>query len=562
MKRPSLYQDSRLWVLLGLGLLLIIHHVWGYYGHYGFDDIVGYGYYAKQWADGQAFYLNEDFFSYRWGFIAPTSLFYALFGINDHVSALFPTLIYLATALLVMRVMRLEKSGVAVLAALLYGLDNWTLYYSDKLMADTSVALAVLLAFSAIARERFEASQSVQNALLLTASVFWGYLSKQSILLLFPVFLILLVMDVAKGRHRRFWGYTVLACTTVGMAYLAWIYALTGNPLERFLAVNQGVVDNLGAGRSFAFCNYSIQESSVLYYRIFAEMGLKFINSGMALSLFLALPALLAQRWTSFWQAQSFTAYWSFVLLLSLISSNFMTTSYEAYLPICPDIRHFLMLVPLAAVVAAPSVASFAKTKEKGRYFLLSFGIAALLGNVFTTGNMRWLYLGIFGLVLIRLLLPNKPYSQWLFVIGLLGVLTIPVLSAMRTTMKESSYVEQRGLIYQHFKNAKTPRIVIANQVTCNTAWYLMEYEEHPKTQFYTYDELPHLSFSSEVPVYVLASGDMRYRSGMKYKDLPPIIKGWYSGQFPSGIETLHHSEKVLLLRMHDPQLLLNSINK
>ena len=337
MKRLSLHQDSRLWVLLGLGLLLIVHHIWGYYGHYGFDDIVGYGYYAKQWADGQAFYLNEDFFSYRWGFIAPTSVFYALFGINDHVSALFPTLIYLATALLVMRIMRLEKSGVAAIAALLYGLDNWTLYYADKLMADTSVALAVLLAFSAIARERFEASQSVQNALLLTASVFWGYLSKQSILLLFPVFLILLIIDVTQGRHRRFWGYTVLACMAVGTAYLAWIYALTGNPFERFLAVNQGVVDNLGAGRSFAFCNYRIQESSALYYRIFAEMGLKFINSGMALSLFLALPALLAHRWSNLWRAQSFTAYWSFVFLLSLISANFMTTSYEAYLPICPD---------------------------------------------------------------------------------------------------------------------------------------------------------------------------------------------------------------------------------
>lgn len=558
MKRqPSLYQDSRLWVLLGLGLLLIIHHLWGYYGHYGFDDIVGYGYYAKQWADGQAFFLNEDFFSYRWGFIAPTSIFYALFGVNDYVSALLPTIIYLSTALLVTRVMRLERRGVAAFAALLYGLDNWTLYYSDKLMADTSVALATLLAFSAIARERFEASQSGQNALLLTASVFWGYLSKQSILLLSPVFVLLMLIDVIKGRHRRFWGYTVVGCTSVGVAYLAWIYILTDNPFERFVAVNQGVVDNLGAGRSFAFCNYSIQEKTALYYRIFAEMGLKFLDSGMALSLLLALPTLLAQKWNTLWQTQNFTAYWAFVWLLCLLSSNFMTTSYEAYLPICPDIRHFLMLIPLAAVVAAPSVVNFAKNKKRGKYFLLSFGLGAVLAVCFTQGNMRWLYVGIEGLIIWRMLLPNKAASHWLFLLGLLGVLIIPVVSSMRTTIKESAYLEQRALIYKHFKYNQEPKMVITNQVGKNIGWYLLEYQEQHPTQFYTYDQLPSLDFSRGIPVYVLTSGNMRYRSGMDYSHLPRAIKDCYEGTCPPSITILHHSEKNSLLHIHEPQILL-----
>lgn len=558
MKRqPSLYQDSRLWVLLGLGLLLIVHHIWGYYGHYGFDDIVGYGYYAQQWANGQAFFLNEDFFSYRWGFIAPTSIFYALFGVNDHVSALLPTIIYLSTALLVTRVMRLERRGVAAFAALLYGLDNWTLYYSDKLMADTSVALATLLAFSAIARERFEASQSGQNALLLTASVFWGYLSKQSILLLFPVFVLLMLIDVIKGRHRRFWGYTVVGCISVGGAYLAWIYMLTGNPFERFVAVNQGVVDNLGAGRSFAFCNYSIQEKAALYYRIFAEMGLKFLDSGMALSLLLALPTLLAQKWHTLWQTQNFTAYWAFVWLLSLLSSNFMTTSYEAYLPICPDIRHFLMLIPLAAVVAAPSVVNFAKNKKRGKYFLFSFGVGAVLAVFFTKGNMRWLYVGIEGLIVLRMLLPNKAASHWLFLLGLLGVLTIPVVSSMRTTIKESAYLEQRALIYKYFKYNQEPKIVITNQVGKNIGWYLLEYEEHHPTQFYTYDQLSQLDFSQGIPVYVLTSGNMRYRSGMDYNHLPRAIKDCYESTCPPSITILHHSEKNRLLHIHAPQILL-----
>jgi hypothetical protein len=560
MKRPSLRQDMRLWVLLGLGLLLIVHHVWGYYGHYGFDDVLGYGYYAKQWADGQLFFLDAGFFSYRWGFIAPTSVFYALFGVSDWVSAIFPTLVYLATALLVMRVLRLEKTWVPALAALIYGLDNWTLYYSDKLMADTSVALAVLLAFSAIARERFEASQSGRNAVLLVASVFWGYLSKQSILLLFPVFILLMLTDVAKGRYRHFWGYTVAGCVVVGLAYLGWIYALTGNPFERFVSVNQGVVDNLWAGQSFSFCNYAIQERSVLYYRLFAEMGLKFLDAGLALSLFLALPTLLTRRWTDLWQTETFTAYWSWVFLLSLLSANFMTTSYEAYLPICPDVRHFLMLIPLAAIVAAPAVANFAKAKRKGAYFVFSFALATGLAFYFTDGNMRWLYGAILGLIVLRMLMPNNKYSLVFFIVGLIGVLVIPAYSSMRTAAKKSSYVEQRALIYKHFKNKKEPALVVTNQVGRNTGWYLLGYQEHAPVQFHTYGELAALPLHGK-EIYVLTNGDMRWRSGMAYEALPRAIRACYESQCPESVETLYKTKEIMLLRIHHPQLLLETTN-
>lgn len=557
MKRLPLYKDLRLWVCLGIGLLLILHHFWGYYGHYGFDDVLGYGYYAHEWAKGQLFFLSEDFFSYRWGFIAPTSISYALFGVNDHASALFPTLVYIATAALVMRIMRLEKSWVAALAMLIYGLDSWTMYYSDKLMADTSVALAVLLAFSAIARERFEASKSWQNALLFSASVFWGYLSKQSILLLFPVFLILLIIDVNTGRYRQFWKHVVINCTLIGVAYLGWIYMLTGNPFERFLAVNQGVVDNLGAGRSFAFCNYSIQDSSVLYYRLFAEMGLKFVDSGMALSFLLAMPTLISQRWDKLWQTQSFTAYWSFVFALALLSANFMTTSYEAYLPICPDIRHFLMLVPLAAVVAAPSVANFARTKEKGGYFVASFALGALLGLGFTAGKMRWLYVGILLLIVLRMLLPNNKYSQWSFLTLLIGVLVLPVLSSMRTAVKESSYLEQRALLYEHFQNPKQPSIIITDQIGCNIGRYLMAYDEQALTQFYPYQELSTLSFPENTLVYLIGNGDMIYRSGTDYESLPLMLRDCYERNCPLQTTPVYRSDKILLLQVHEPQLLL-----
>lgn len=58
-KRP-LHKDIRLYTFLGIIAFLFVHHYAGYFGHYGFDDIMGYGYYGKKWADGQLFFLNEE----------------------------------------------------------------------------------------------------------------------------------------------------------------------------------------------------------------------------------------------------------------------------------------------------------------------------------------------------------------------------------------------------------------------------------------------------------------------------------------------------------------------
>lgn len=557
MNKIPLHKDIRLYTFLGIIAFLFVHHYAGYFGHYGFDDIMGYGYYGKKWADGQFFFLNEDFFSYRWGFISLTGFFYALFGVNDDASAITSSLVLLLTVLLIFKVLKREARIVGVLAVLIYVLDNWTMYYSDKLMPDTSVALATFAAFSLIYTHHFEAKegQSFKYALLLSLVLIWAYITKQSVLLLFPVFFLLLIIDVLQKRYYKFWLYTALCCVLMGVLYLFGIYLLTGDPLARFNAVEAGLDDNLGEGRSFAFCNYAIQPWEVLWHRISYEMIDKFIRTGMMVSLMLSIPAIFSQKFRDFITFKTPKSYWALILILSVLSSNFMTTSYKAYLPICPDIRHFLFLVPMAAVVAAPVLYDFAKKKDNSLAFILVSILVFALAKYSGIGNFEWVYTAIMGLVILRAVLPNHYFSTVGFLLGIGLAALAPIVSSMQTANKHS-YVEQRAVIYKYLKDQKEPSIVITNVIQKHFGQYLLEFNENGPVQFYDYAALPTLEFSPDTTVYVLTNGMARYMSNFSYDALPRCIKDCYENKRQASVEIVYESKEVALYRLRRPELL------
>lgn len=552
---PPLYKDIRLYTFLGIIAFLLIHHFYGYFGHYGFDDILGYGYYGKKWADGNLFFLDEGFFSYRWGIISLTGLFYALFGMSDEVSAIAPSLVLLATVLLIFHALKRQEAIVGVIGVLIYAFDNWTMYYSDKLMCDTTVALATFAAFLMIYHHRFENSNKIVfHAFLLSVALILAYMSKESVLLLFPAFLTLMIIDLYQKRHQKFWGYVVVFCILMGILYLALIYILTGNPLMRFLLIEGSIDDNLGTGRSFAFCNYAVQSWSVLLYRIGFEMIYKSMVSGMMICLMLSLPAILNHRFRALISNKNPETYWALVLVLSALSSNFMTTSYRNYMPICPDIRHFLFLVPMAAVVAAPALYTFAQKKTHRKFYIIVSIIVFAMAKYTGVGNMEWVFAGILGLVLLRSFLPDYRYISAGFLFGIFLAALAPIVSSMRAA-SQTSYLEQRAVIYKYLKDKPHPSIVITNAVQRNFGKYYMEFDSAAATLFYDYSEIPKLHFSSDTSVYVLTNGMTRYLSNLDYEALPRCIKDCYEGKKPTSIEIIYETKDVALYKLHDPEL-------
>ena len=81
-------------ILLIYIILVILYHLFGYSGHYGYDDI----HYAELATNLLKGTVNfEDHYAYRFPVILFTAMFYALFGINDLASSLPALAITIAT---------------------------------------------------------------------------------------------------------------------------------------------------------------------------------------------------------------------------------------------------------------------------------------------------------------------------------------------------------------------------------------------------------------------------------------------------------------------------------
>jgi len=553
MTRPtSVYQDIRLYTFLGIIVFLFLHHVYGYFGHYGYDDIMGYAYYAKKWADGQLFYLNDDFFSYRWGFISLTAFFYALFGMGDMVSAIAPTLICLATVLLIFKVTDSFRPEVGAIAAGIYIVDNWTLFYADKIMPDTTVAFWAFASFAVIHQVKFKDWSMLKSGFLLAACLLMGYMTKQTILLLLPAFGGLFLWHMYKGKQRLFWISTTVSSILLGIAYLGFIYYLTGDPLMRFRVAEAGHAANLG--RSFAFCNYAAQSVWVVLDRISLGFVKMLLSSGLMLSVSLAIAAIIVVHRSRVEQGEEIK-YWGYVLILALLSANFMTTSYKAYQPMCLDVRHFLFLVPIAAVTAASSLYRLFTQKDGYLFYVgVSISVAALAWGLIG-GNMRWAYLGVMGSMLLWSISPKERLITLLCV----GAFSVSMLAASVSNILESrknGYEHQRLILYHYFKAQPHRSVIVTDPIQRNFGLYLLEFDNNKQTTFYTFDQLDTIALPPNVPIYVLQNGYTQYMSHVKYETLPKCIRATQAGRRPPEVEQLYRKEGVVLYRVHDYRLL------
>ncbi len=548
------YQDIRLYTFIGIIAFLLVHHFYFYFGHYGYDDIMGYGYYAKKWADGYLFFLNDDFFSYRWIFIASTGLFYALWGISDHVSAIFPSLILLATVLLLYKVHSQQRPIIAAIAAVIYVSDNWTLFYSDKLMPDTTVAFFVMAAFAIIHHFRYisDPTKPLKTAFLLATVLLLGYLTKQTILLLLPVFLYLFLLDIFNKKHLKFWVAVSLFSSLLGGAYLVGIYSLTGNALMRFKVAEAGHAANLG--RSFAHCNYAAQSWAVLLDRISIGFVRSLYQSGLMLSILLAIPSISSPKIKAILTLKTTKSYWIFILISSILAANFMTTSYQHYQPMCLDIRHFLFLVPMAAIVAASSLYDFAQQKKLKWHYLLSTTLGVLGAYYFVEGLIFWAYLGLWVMVVFRFGLAPNNWISSVFGVGLF----LSLLAAHGSTLVETrknGYTYQREAINIFFKQKPHQSILICDPIQHNFALYLLGFEDNKTTQIYTFEALDSLNFPPNTAVYILSNGYTQYMSNTSYEQLPDCVRAAAEGRPYESVKIIFQKQNITLYKISDPNI-------
>lgn len=519
-------------LLVGGYVWLLLHHLLGFAGHNGFDDML-YAELAHGWLAGN--FVPESHFSYRWGLLAPTTVSYALFGVRDF-SSILPALI--ATGLTLTMVWRQIRNvgrwGLTIGVAL-FVFERWTLAYSQVLMADAIVALSVMLALHAYAQYLYHDPQpkTFRQALIFSGALMLGLLTKGSIILVLPLVVFLLAYGLIVRREYRFWLTTIGIGVLLMAIYLGILTGLTGNPMSRLSAIFANSYQNA--------CSYHLQPKSVLIDRITYAWWLDLLRQGTLLAPLLALagwPKGQARR-------HSPAAFWWLGTLGLLLCGNFMTVSLDHYQPLCLDVRHYLFIVPVAAV----TVGWAWKDEPPGGRVFWRMAILVLVAGViaFSQGypSAEWLYFPVGAVLALGAALRSyKPYTRNLSEIGgarllLLGFVISLALWPVQgiREAQEYDFAGRRDAFLEFAEKKQGDVPIFTDRIWMNLGPYYQRFEPGTRELYHDFTEADSRNLLDK-PFYLLLDGHTQYQAGVAYEDWP-----YWAQRLPDGTDTLHFEE-------------------
>ncbi|PPK86252.1 dolichyl-phosphate-mannose-protein mannosyltransferase [Neolewinella xylanilytica] len=427
------------YLLLALvALVLLCHHLYFFYGHFGADDMT----YAKM---AYHLYRGEMDFTHPFTFrIVPIffiGLSYQLFGVNDLASALPAMLCSLGVVVLLVFKLRRESLWMALFAVSGYFGMRWNFFYSDKLMADVYVSLAAFGAWVVYLEHRKSAARGYRAAILAAALLFIAFNAKGSIILLAPLFVGYMVVDFARKKLPSFWvSFLATSAALLGL-YLLGSQLLFGSALTRFEVIEQH--------RYLNPCSYDQLPLSYLIDRLTLEYWALLVDSGFVIHGVISLTTLLVVTLRG--KVHGDTLLYPLTSVLCLLSINFMTISFDSYNPVCRDPRHIIMFAPILSVCSAYCIATICA----------SFSIAT---------DALWFRL-LVGAACILLLYPSYKLAEY------------------SQTLR---YPEVRDRLTSTLTRLEGPAVVYGSRVTKTLSEYVLGFEEEARgLRFVDYLELP-----------------------------------------------------------------------
>ena len=466
--------------LLSFILLIVIYHVFGYVGPFGFDDMI-YAEMANNLNKGIIDYHHH--FSYRIVLIYFTSISYQLFGINDHASALPSMILAISIVIMIFDITRKKGLSQLIMALSLSTLSYWLLFYSDKLSADIYVAFSTMLSLYIIHKYKYDSKKRnpIMYGVALSFSLLFGFTSKGTIILLLPLVGYLILTDIILKKNTKFWGAFVIGTVSLLASYFLVFELLTGNFAMRFDTISQNGYLNR--------CSYDLQPTILLLKRI----SFQFINlatsSGMLtgyLFVFAYLFRMKIKRYIKLNNSFSFFFVSSIILFLS---ANFMSISYKAYVPMCLDPRHFLFLLPIVAIPSSKIVHDFV-IERKGLIAIFSALLGVSILSYYTQFDVfKKLYLPLlilFGLFsVVKKTLKTQIAFTFLFFVILLYRPMQPVISNSSV-----NYNAQKLAAHQYVLNRYTSAYVLTNKVQTRIFNYYNEFKTDKSLTFVDYQAL------------------------------------------------------------------------
>jgi hypothetical protein len=488
-------------------IVFVVKYYFFHGGYFGYDDI-GYTKFAHKLVNGN-FEVTGNLYTYRWVVIFPLALIYKIFGVNDFSNALFGWLPMLAILWFVLKMLHDQPVVAKIVAAAVIVFNPVHLMYLEKpmpdIMAELGFTLMIYGYYNQYLQNAVPSKYNILSFVMGAILVFWA---KEIFILYYPFFLYLFVADLIKKQNQAFWLKIIGWLTLFLLLNALFFWWKLGSPIARITAVF--------AGQFMNECRYDVLPKEILYERVIKGLWLNLIRNGFMIPIgFLGLLLPFGV------QLEKGFRFILFSLVGLFLISNFMTASYTHYVPMCPDPRHFLFLMPLLAVAFGMGIVQLDGKKILPILLIvLTLCIQSYISYKFEF-EVKWLtYLPIaFGLLLYYFV-PNLRLLTFFCVVGL----SIQFYHHAKY-MKVVNFEGQRELI--HFiKNTKddVPRLVLSDDVLVNMGEFYFQFDS-TTTKFRNFPQMPVLDTTIAPKIYVIINGNSAILSHMTWDDMPEYVK-------------------------------------
>jgi 4-amino-4-deoxy-L-arabinose transferase-like glycosyltransferase len=205
------------------------------------------------------------------------------------------------------------------------------LIYSCFGTPDSMLMLFFTCAYTAVYRQALN-KKNIQNALILSFSLFLGFLTKELIVFILPLLIFQFLTDIIKKINLRFWLISAILTITLFGLYFCYYKITTGNFLYRLMVFEKN--------QYVTYCSYDILPKIEVLKRIVLGFPFMIVST---LSTIIIIPFLFNNK--SIKQNQ-LLLYFTILLL----TANFASIKLDSYSPMCLEIRNYLYLLPIACI--------------------------------------------------------------------------------------------------------------------------------------------------------------------------------------------------------------------
>ena len=494
------YLNSPVWFLLFVILTYVLHFIFFHGGYFGYDDME----YSRLAADlTKGAYDHDTQYAYRYGIILPLAASYLTFGINDFANFLIGLLPFLGITMWVMILIKHLDHYAQWMAMIFLCVAPMHLMYVEKPMPDLITELGFFTSFCAMYAEKYKLPGIRFRWQLFVAGIILTILSKETILIFYPYFLLIAIYDLGRGQSRKFWLSAAAGIFSFGVLYLLGSYWFFGDALIR--------VKSIFAGQYLSPCAYDQLPLAAVLKRIGSQLWVEFIrNMYMIPAIFIILLIRRKDDKVRF-LSLSFTS----LMLLT----NFMSISYTSYVPLCPDPRHFMFILPVGALLVAHGAELSGKISKSDLIIMVVFLLLQLYISIDNIMEQTW---WLFCPLACALIAAYFGYRKWMFSFWMVGMMSVFVNNAEYNTTTD--YKSQKALNFFTMDSIQHKKYIITDHVNATIGSFHSGYDTTMNT-YISFKALDTTALDSDISKYLIMNGMTMYLSNTNWEALPDDIR-------------------------------------